>query len=82
MDRSFLSLRKAIQNQAGALKLQYMVSFHEAGMKNIIDDMVPSRYLPKQSCLSYVRYVSFHRLLKTFSMFLAVGVTGCVSGGP
>lgn len=49
MSRSFLSVVRAVMNYVGALDPQYSVSFYEARMKGIDDDMTPSRYLQEQS---------------------------------
>lgn len=63
MDHSLLSVMKAVLNYAGAFELHYGISFVEARIKYIFDDMMPSRYLPKRSGWSYVLCMSFDLLM-------------------
>lgn len=44
-------------------ELQSTVSFVEAGTKDIVDDMMLSLYLDKQSCSSYIRYMRLGGLM-------------------
>lgn len=55
-DRSILSVMKVVLNYTSALRLQHFVSFSDARIKNIVDDMMPSQYLPTNSRSSYIRY--------------------------
>lgn len=48
----------------GAFELQYGVSLAVGMIKDIIDDSMPLRYLPKQPRSSYILYVRFDRLMK------------------
>lgn len=56
MDRSLQSLTKTVLNYTRVFELRYGVSFVEASGKDIVDDMIPSRYLLMQSRLSYIPY--------------------------
>lgn len=64
MESSFLLVMKADMNYAGTLDLQYRILFSEACIKDIIDDMMQSPYLSKQSHSFYVRHVVFNGLTK------------------
>lgn len=44
-----MSAMKAIVNYSGAFELRYSVTFAEAGIKEIVDNTIPSRYLHTQS---------------------------------
>lgn len=62
MNRSFQSVMKAFLTYARALEQQYGDSFTEACIKYIVDYMMLSRYLQKQSRPPYIRYARFRRL--------------------
>lgn len=55
MGRSFLSVIKVVRNIVEALELLYGVLVVQALTEDIVNDMMPSRYLPEQSRLSHVR---------------------------
>lgn len=63
---------KAVLNNEGTFELQYGVSLAENRIKDIADDMTPSRYLPKHSRSSNVRYVRFSRLMKRNTVVLSL----------
>lgn len=63
MEHSFLFVMNAVMKYTAKFELQYRVSFTEAGTRDIVDDMLPSQYLPKQACPLYIRYVKFDRLV-------------------
>lgn len=48
-DRSFWSLVERVQNYTTAVELQSGVSFVEARIRDIVDNMISSRYIPEQS---------------------------------
>lgn len=52
---SFQSVMQVVLNYTEVFELLYGVSFPEARIKDIVDDMMGSRYLPKQLCSSYIR---------------------------
>lgn len=62
-DHSFQSVTGTVLNYAGAFKLQYEVLLAERCNKNIAGNIMPSRYLPKQTRSFYVCYVMFGRLM-------------------
>lgn len=68
----FLSVMKAVLKYMVALELQYCVTLAHARIKNIVDDMMSARYLPKESRSSYVRYVRYGRLSKKIFDVLAL----------
>lgn len=63
-DRSFSSIMKAVLNYMGALALKYGISLAEPRIKDIAHDMIPSRYLLRQSRSSHVGYVRSACLMK------------------
>lgn len=63
MDRTFLSVMKAILNYGRTFELQYGASFVEARIKDTVDDMMPSQHLLEQSLFSRVRFVRFSRMM-------------------
>lgn len=64
INRSLLLVMMAVLNYGEMSKVQYGISFIEACIKNIFNDMMPSQYLPKQLRSSYVRYGRFGLLMK------------------
>lgn len=63
MDHSFLPVVEAFLNYSWAFELPHGVSFAETRMNDSADDMMRSRYLPKQSGLSYLLHVRLGRLM-------------------
>lgn len=72
MERSFMSVMKAVLNYARAFDLQWVVSFSEARIKDIVVDMMSSLYLREPLRLSCVRYVEFGRLLSKIGGVLSL----------
>lgn len=64
IDCSCMSVMKMVLNCTGTFKRQYGVSFDRDRIRDIVDDMMPSRYLPMQSRSSHVRYMRFCRLIE------------------
>lgn len=59
VDRSFLSRMNAVLNYVWAPELHYRVSFDKARIKNVIDNIMISRYLRRHFPSSYVWYGKF-----------------------
>lgn len=59
----FLPGMKAVLNKAKAFELQYRVSFAKDLIKDIIGNIMPWRFPPKQMRSSYIRYVRFGHLI-------------------
>lgn len=53
---------KTFPKYVGAFELHCRVPFAEDRVKDIVDNMMPSGYLPGQSRLSYIRYVRLGHL--------------------
>lgn len=70
IDRSFFSVMNATLNFAEAFELQYGVSYAEDRIKDIVENMMPSQYIPKHSRSSCFRYVRFCSLMKKNSNLL------------
>lgn len=68
MGCSFLSVMKVVLDYFGQFWLQYGVSFGKDLINNIIDNTMPSRYLLKQSRLSYIPYMRLRRLMTEHPM--------------
>lgn len=66
MYRLFLFLMEAVLNDAAAIMLQYRVAFAKARIVDTVDDVVLSRYLPRQWRFTYLLSVR-HARLKTAS---------------
>lgn len=62
-DRLLLSVTKTVLSYPGKSELNYSVVSAEARIKDIVDDVMSSRYLPGQSRSSCVRYVRFGPLM-------------------
>lgn len=63
-DRSVLFVTEMVLNYVGVLKLQYSFSFAKDRVKNIVDDIMLSRHLPKQNHSSYIRYMKLCSLMR------------------
>lgn len=61
MDRWFLSVLRVVLTYPGAFGLPDVVSVAETPTKDIVDDMIPSRYLPKHSRSMSFWYVRLDR---------------------
>lgn len=70
MDGSFLSVMNAVLDYVGVPELQYGFSFGEVRIRDIVDAMTSSGYLPKQSGSSCVRYVRFVCVMENTSIVL------------
>lgn len=64
---SLLSVMEAVLNYGGTLALWFGASPAEDCIKNIVDDILPSRYLPRQLHFFYVRNARFGRLAEKHS---------------
>lgn len=74
IDHSFPSVIKVLLNYAEAFRLQYGLPFAEACINDIVDYMMPSRYLSKQSRSSYIRCIRLGPLMtKNGNVFAAAG---------
>lgn len=63
MERLFMSVIGAGLNHTRVVELQYSVSFAKNHDKDIVDYILSSQYLLRQSHLSYVRYVTLGRVM-------------------
>lgn len=68
MDCSSLTVTDTVLNYCGACDLQYGIAFSESQVKDIVDDTLWSRHLPKQSPSLYSLYVRIGSLIKTFTV--------------
>lgn len=71
-DCSFSSVMKVVLNYAGAYELHFFISFEEAFIRGIVDDIMPLRYLLKQFRLSCIQYVRFRRLMTNNAAVLSL----------
>lgn len=64
LDKLFFDTVDGITRNAGTFEQQVSAKFEQTRVKNVINDIMTSNYLPTRSSSTYIRYVCFARLIE------------------